>query len=87
MAEIFRERGPPNELLYDNGKCFRSDKLQHLCSTWNVVVRYRCAYRPSGNGIVERNHRTIKRMAARTKGDVLDMVFYYNITPKNGTDG
>ncbi len=43
---------------------------------------FRCAYRPSGNGIVDRNHRTIKRMAARSGGDVLDMVHWYNIAPR-----
>jgi len=50
-----------------------------------VQLLFRCAHRPSGNGIVERNHRTVKRMAARSGKDVLDMVYWYNMAPKDGT--
>ena len=39
-----------------------------------------------GNGVVERNHGTIKRMAARSNNSVLDMVHWYNTTPKYGTN-
>ena len=85
FRQIFRERGPPEELLLDNGSAFRSSALSKLLDSWCVKATFRCAYRPSGNSIVERNHRTIKRMAARTNGDPLDMVFYYNSTPKVGT--
>ena len=44
---------------------------------------FSCAYKHSGNGIIERNHRTIKRMVARTGGSVEDMVFWYNQTPNS----
>ena len=84
FRQIFRERGPPEELLLDNGGAFRSAALSELLDFWDVRATDRCAYRPSGNSIVERNHRTIKRMAARTNGDPLDMVFFYNSTPKDG---
>jgi hypothetical protein len=84
LEEIFCERGSPCELLMDNGKSFRSQLLLSLCSKWSVKPMYRCAYKPQGNGIVERNHRTIKRMAARTGGNVLEMVHYYNFSPKEG---
>ena len=43
---------------------------------------YRCANRLSGNGIVERHHRTIKRMAARSKTDPRDVLFWYNVAPR-----
>ena len=33
-----------------------------------------------GNGIVERSHRTIKRMVARSSRSVADCVFWYNAT-------
>jgi hypothetical protein len=86
IAEVFRERGPPEELLMDNFTTNRSRQLQALCTKWDVKLTYRCAHRPSGNGIVERNHRTIKRMAARAGGDVLDMVYWYNAAPKEGAN-
>ena len=84
LLQIFRERGPPEQLLMDNGLCFRSATVKDLLRDWCVEPVYRCAYRPAGNGIVERVHRTIKRMAARSRGDPLDMVFFYNVTPRSG---
>ena len=87
LDQIFRERGPPRQLLLDNSATFRSDAVKRLCcSKWKVEVVFRCAYRPSGNGIVERNHRTIKRMAARSGRDILDMVYWYNLSPRSGTN-
>ena len=83
---LFREMGPPHEILLDNSQTFRSSALHELCDRWGVRMIYRAAYRPSGNAIVERNHRTIKRIAARTGGDVLDAVFWYNYLPCEGTD-
>ena len=84
LLQIFRERGPPSEILMDNGMCFRSTAVSNLLRDWGVKPTFRCAYRPEGNSIVERNHRTIKRMAARCNADPEHMVFYYNVTPKEG---
>jgi hypothetical protein len=85
LVQVFRERGPPAELLMDNSQTFRAGKVQQALASWNVTPVYRCAYRPAGNGIVERHHRTIKRMAARSNADPLQMVYFYNVTPKTGT--
>jgi ribonuclease HI len=86
VEQIFMEHGWPIELLMDNGATFRSAMMRALLRKWQVHPVYRCAYRPSGNGIVERNHRTIKRMAARTCAEPVEMVYWYNSTPKNGVD-
>ena len=86
LLQVFREHGPPAELLMDNGASFRSQKVKDLCDGWAVRQLFRCAYRPSRNAIVERNHRTIKRMAIRAKADPLDMVYWYNISPRDGTE-
>ena len=75
FEEIFRERGPPEELLLDNSSTFRSRQLAQVCETWNVRRVFRCALRPAGNGIIERHHRTIKRQAARSGKNPLDIVF------------
>ena len=48
-------------------------------------LRYRCAYEASGNGIVERNHRTIKTAVARSRCSVEDAVYWYNATPKDSS--
>ena len=81
---LFREHGAPLELLLDNGASFRSRVFRSMCAKWGVRIEYRCAYRASGNGVVERIHRTVKRMAARTGSDVLDMAYWYNVSPKVG---
>lgn len=86
FKRFFQEMGPPGELLLDNSTTFKSGPLRELCDNWGVRMIYRAAYRPRGNGIVERNHRTIKRMAARTEGDILDAVFWYNFLPREGID-
>ena len=81
FEQVFRERGPPTELLLDNSATFRSEVLTDLCKCWAVRRSFRCAYRPSGNGIVERNHRTIKSLAARSGKSPLDVLFWYNCAP------
>ncbi|XP_047140944.1 uncharacterized protein LOC124816001 [Hydra vulgaris] len=85
LDSVFREHGPPHELLMDNGAVFRSNELSNMCKKWCVQKMYRCAYRPSGNGIVERNHRTVKRASARAQICPLQAVFWYNATPMIGT--
>ena len=83
LERIFSEHGPPSELFSDNGHCFRSTQVGEMLKKWNVLQVFSCAYRPSGNGIIERNHRTIKRMASRSGNSVQDMVFWYNNTPNS----
>ena len=84
LEQLFREHGVPLEVLCDNGPCFRSQVFEAMLRRWRVKTIFRCAYRASGNGLVERSHRTIKRMAARSGGDVLNMVWYYNASPLEG---
>ena len=42
-----------------------------------------CAYRHSGNRIIERHHRKIKRMGAQTGGAIQDILYWYNNTPNS----
>lgn len=81
LEQVFAEHGPPEEILCDNGKAFTSKLMDNFCKDWCVKLTFRCAYRPSGNGVIERNHRTIKRMVARTKRSIQHCVFWYNMTP------
>ena len=71
----------------DNATAFRSGVIERLCKKWGVRCTFRCAYKPSGNGIVERNHRTIKRMASRTGSGPLDMVYWYNVAARDPATG
>ena len=65
LRSVAIERGPCDELLMDNSTAFRSAAVEQFADEWGISLRFRAAYAPSGNGIVERNHRTIKRIAER----------------------
>lgn len=86
LNEVFLERGPVEEVLMDNGTAFRSQVLKDVLDKWNVRRYFRAAYRPSGNGIVERHHRTIKTLAERGQIKPEEAVFWYNISPRSGLD-
>eukprot|EP00096_Caligus_rogercresseyi_P010540 TRINITY_DN3890_c0_g1_i1.p1 TRINITY_DN3890_c0_g1~~TRINITY_DN3890_c0_g1_i1.p1 ORF type:complete len:374 (-),score=6.81 TRINITY_DN3890_c0_g1_i1:9-1130(-) len=83
VGEVFSQMGPPGEVLCDNGRTFRSGKFSSTLSEWGVALNIRCAYWPSGNGIVERNHRTIKTSAARAQSSINRSVYWYNLTPRS----
>lgn len=81
ITQVFREHGAPCELLLDNSATFHSKQVVEMCEKFGVHRSYRCAYRPSGNGIVERHHRTIKARAARARKQPEDIVMWYNMMP------
>ncbi|XP_067929095.1 uncharacterized protein [Watersipora subatra] len=85
LIRVFHERGAPEELLMDNGPCFSSTRTKEFLQRWGVVPVYCCAYRHSGNGIVERNHRTIEQMVACSGGLVEAMVYWYVSPNSDGT--
>lgn len=84
LEEIFLERGLPSEVILDNAASFRSVDVREMCKKWNIELIYRAAFRSNCNGIIERNHRTIKRMCARANIEVREAVFWYNFLPKEG---
>ena len=86
LRSIVLERGPFDELLMDNSMAFRSAAVEEFADEWGISLRFRAAYAPGGNGIVERNHRTIKRIAERGGIAPEEAVFWYNITPRKDTD-
>jgi hypothetical protein len=80
LARIFAEMGPAEEIFSDNGTVFHSVEMRQLLNVWEIKADFSCAYRPQGNGIAERVHRTIKRMVARSGRSVEEMTFWYNAT-------
>ena len=84
LSSVFYERGAPEEILTDNDAAFCSQQVRQLLEEWGVRLRLRCAHVPSGNGIVERSHRSIKRIAARKQCTITEATYWYNITPKDG---
>ena len=72
------------EVLMGNGRAFRSAPLKEMQDKWGVRCFFRAAYRPSGNGIVERHHRTIKVLAERSGISPQEAVFWCNLSPRTG---
>ena len=83
LEGVFFERGAPEELLTDNDTAFRSKMFSRFARAWGVDIRFRCAHVPSGNGIVERCHRSVKVIAARKGCSVAEAVYLYNLMPKD----
>ena len=77
---IFAEFGPPRVMMTDNGSVFRSREFKDVLENWNVGHILTCAYRPQGNGIAERVHRTVKRAVKRSCRSVEEAVFWVNNT-------
>ena len=83
LESVFSEREPPAELLTDNGAAFSGEEFGRSAENWSIQLRFRCASVPSSNGIVERCHCTIKRIGARTRCSVMEVLYWYNVTPKD----
>ena len=86
LEQIVLERGPMKELLMDNSQTFRSGEVDQFLTKWGIVKRFRAVDRPSGNGIDERCHRTVKRIAARGQITLQEAAFWYNASPRTGQD-
>ena len=83
LESVFCERGAPDEILTDNDTAFKSKRFAEFARTWGVRMRFRCAYAASGNGVVERCHRTVKVIATRKQCGVGEAVYWYNVTPRD----
>ena len=56
---VFCYFGLPEELHSDQGAQFESKLMSELCRLWNVTKTRTTPYHPQGNGIVERNNRSL----------------------------
>ncbi|XP_043189310.1 uncharacterized protein LOC122363759 [Amphibalanus amphitrite] len=83
LESVFLERGAPRELLTDNFTSFRSAAFHEFVSRWGVSVRYRAAHAPFGNGVSERNHRSVKTIVARKGCSVAEAVYRCNVMPRS----
>ena len=70
-----------DDFLMENSIAFRSAALEEFANQWGITLRFRAAYAPGGNGIVERNHRTMKKVAERRRLTLEEVTFWYNVTP------
>ena len=66
LNEVFLERGPADEVLMDNSASFHSSLLKEMFDNWKINTYFRVTYGASGNGMIERNHLTVKTIAERS---------------------
>ena len=84
LEKVMLECGLIMEVIMDNGTVFCSEIFQTMLKKWKIRSYYRAAYRPGGNGIVERHHRTVKAIAERGGISPEEATFWYNMAPKVG---
>ena len=85
---VITERGLCDELLIDNSMAFRSAAREEFANEWGITLRFRAAYATDGDRMVERNHRTIKRIVEKGEITFEEATFWYNVTPrKNAEEG
>ena len=76
LEAVFWKRGAASELLTDYDSAFRSRRFQTFACQWGINVRFLCAHVPSGNGVIERCHRSVKLQGlddATCEPDVTDV--------------
>ena len=83
LENVFLEQGPPMEILTNNNTAFTSKDFGEFARNWDLHLRFRCPYSLSGNGIVERSHRTVKTIVARKNCSILEAVYWHNVTTKD----
>ena len=57
--------GPPEQILFDNGKEFSNIKMREMCEKFNIKMLTTGAYSPFQNGLCEKNHHTVDLMVEK----------------------
>lgn len=58
----------------DNSATCQCEQIKQICEKWDVTHPFGCVNQENGNSIVKKNNRTIKRMAARKKWLIQEIV-------------
>ncbi len=70
LIRVFMEYGVPEQLITDNGPCFRSDLLKELCKQLGIRQIFSSPYNSQGQGLVENSNRQIVQvMKAHVRED------------------
>ena len=84
MRYIFSEFGTPEKVVSDNGPQYSSSEFRSFAESWGFVHTTTSPNRPQGNGFVERQIQTVKKviMKAHTSGNDIQLaLLYFRITP------
>ncbi len=64
IDEVFCKFNTPRTLLSDNGSEFNYQVLEAICFEYGINKTNKLAYKPSGNGLVERQNRKNSEMSS-----------------------
>ena len=86
LHDVVIERGLCDELLLDNSMAFMSTMVTKFADERENALQFLAACALGGNRIVERNHRTLKRIAERGGITPVAATFLYNVPPWKGME-
>lgn len=70
LIGVFLEFGVPEQLITDNGPCFRSDLLKELCKQFGIRQIFCTPYNSQSQGLIENSNRgIIQIMKAHVRED------------------
>ena len=69
LDNVFSVVGLPRKILTDQGSNFESILFKELCRVLQIDKARTSPYHPSGNGMLERFHRTLNTMLAKVVGE------------------
>ena len=87
FEEIFMERGYPDELVSDNGPCYRGKQFSEFLRRKGIKHTTSSPYYPQSNGLAETYVKVVKNMmkkAQKCKVRFNDMLYQYRTSPVAG---
>ena len=87
LEETFTERGYPDELVSDNGPCYRGEQFCKFLKTKGMKHTTSSPYYPQSNGLAEAYVKVVKNMmkkAQKCKIRFNDMLYQYRTSPVAG---
>ena len=93
IQEWLSNHGTPAQIHLDRGPNFESQLIQELCQYYGIKKSRTTAYRPQGNGVVERFNRTMHDLLRSLPPEkkrrwpeyLNDVVYSCNVTPHAST--
>ena len=87
FEEVFTERGYPDELVSDNGPCYRGKQFFEFLRRKGIKHMTSSPYYPQSNGLAETYVKVVKNMmkkAQKCKVRFNDMLYQYRTSPLAG---
>ena len=87
LEETFTERGYPDELISDNGPCYRGEQFCEFLKRKGIKHTTSSPYYPQSNGLAEAYVKVVKNMmkkAQKCKIRFNDMLYQYRTSPVAG---